>query len=185
MRKSKKQDKVGVTTEELREFANSLNEERKFFPRLTERILSYDVTVGEKIDNVVAGVAGINRILGLPNLSIVVRLQFQGKGIGDKLMAKLHKIAEAKYDLITLKVWKENVQAVMLFRKWGYRVFAENCGAYFMLHPMNLRGTIIYYILRGLCSIGGSLVIWLARNLRLVLLRLYSMKRLADKTSKR
>lgn len=83
----------------------------------------------------------------LPVLFIVVKSEFQGRGIGKKLIERLHKIIEEKYSFRVLSVIKENKQAINLFKKFGYETFGEKRGNCYMVCPFNLKGIIISKVL--------------------------------------
>ena len=153
-----------LSREEIAEFVNSLNEEKEFFPMAIQGILKWEVIVGAEVNGTLAGVAGINRVLGLPNSFTVVRSGFQGKGIGDMLLERRLKLVEDNYSFFIAKIWKENVRIVSLVRKWGYRFLYENREAYFICYPTNFRGKIICYILRCLLYVSGPLVLWVAKK---------------------
>ena len=155
-----------LSREEIAEFANSLKAEKEFFPRAIQGILKYEVIVGRKVNGSLVGVFGINRMAGLPNAFCVVKSDFEARGIPQALWARLYKLIEDKYDLIICKIWKENKAAVLLARRFGFKVFAGNQQAFFMARPMSFKGKIMYHALHSVFSIGpiSAFAIWLAKK---------------------
>ena len=145
MRKQKKYWEM--TTEEVVKFYNSLNKERETFKLSLEELLKSEIIIKEEISGKIDGIAGVRKHKMLPVLFIVVRSGFQGKGIGKKLMEKLHKILKERYSFIVLSVIKENTQAINFFKKFGYGIFGEKKGFYYMINVLNVKGKIVSKVL--------------------------------------
>lgn len=104
-----------IISKEIKEFFSSLNEERKFYPATKRILIGAKRVVTAKDDDKIVGIAGINRYNGL---FIVVKKEYQGSGIGTKLMEKLLKNFN---DPIVLVVHTENKAAIRLYRKFGFK----------------------------------------------------------------
>ena len=128
---------------EIVRFYSSLNKERETFKLSLEDLLKSEIIIKEGSNDKIAGIAGIRKHKVLPVLFIVVKSEFQGKGIGKKLIQRLHQVAKRRYSVIVLSVIKENKHAVNLFKKFGYKVFSEKKGFYYMVYTVNLKGKLL------------------------------------------
>ena len=65
-----------------------------------------------------------NRQVIARNFGIVVRDEYQGKGVGSKLIQKLFSIAKEKYHIneIYLEVLTDNKVAIKFYKKYGFQI---------------------------------------------------------------
>lgn len=60
--------------------------------------------------------------INAPSLGIAIHPEYRGKGLSKLFMDFLHKSAEAKgAERVILKVYKDNIPAVKLYKKIGYK----------------------------------------------------------------
>lgn len=116
--------------------------------------------IAERADNKVIGIAGLSQssFLGGLSLFIIIREEFHGKGIGNKLMKSL--IAEAREKqckYITLTTDKENSIAIHLFKKCGFLKYGEDTNNYFMVLYLSQLGKILFPAYRYLTSLVSKL----------------------------
>ena len=86
----------------------------------------YSRTISYKIDDKIVGYLDYSLIYDRMEIdNIKVEEEYQGKGIGTKLMSYLVSIAiENKVDNITLEVRKSNDKAIHLYKKFGFHEVA-------------------------------------------------------------
>lgn len=134
-----------VSEAEINKFLKSLDEEKETFRLSLNDILKSETIIKEEVSRKIVGIAGIRKHSVLPILFIVVRSKFQSRGVGKRLMRRLHNIIKGRYSFMVLSVVKENKQAVNLFKKFGYRIFGETKGFYYMVRSSSttVKGTII------------------------------------------
>ena len=86
----------------------------------------YSRTINYKIDDIIVGYLDYSLIYDRMEIDkIKVEEEYQGKGIGTKLMSYLVSIAiENKVDNITLEVRKSNDKAIHLYKKFGFHEVA-------------------------------------------------------------
>ena len=133
-----------VTLEEVRSFLNSLTVEEKYFPCLRDAVMSAEFITGVRINNELAGIGGITlscRFFPLPFW--VVKSEFQKKGIGYQLSENIIDFARNRYSFLLLHVMKENIPAVKLYQKTGFRTCYEAGDRYRMYLPLNRKGSIM------------------------------------------
>lgn len=136
-----------MSSEEVVRFYNSLEQERETFQLPLKDLLKSEIVVKDETGGEITGIAGVRRHKMLPVLFIVVKSRFQGKGIGKRLLERLHKIVKEKHSFIVLSVLKGNKPAVSLFRNSGYRIFVEKGNFYYMIYPIGIQGRILSKIL--------------------------------------
>lgn len=69
----------------------------------------------------------------IPSLAMSVYHAYRGMGIGSALLANLISTLRLHgYSNLSLSVQKAN-EAVRLYRRYGFRIFKENCNEYIML----------------------------------------------------
>jgi ribosomal protein S18 acetylase RimI-like enzyme len=150
-RKDYQQD---VSRDELGSFLSQLTDEKNFFRVSSSDLLSSsEIVIVEKVDGLIAGIAGVRRHRGVPVFFIVIKAEFQGRGIGDKLMCRLLEIVKTQYNFLLLTVLKENKSAISLFQKYGYRTIGEKHGSYYMVFPINGKGKFFAKMLKTLFPI--------------------------------
>ena len=54
--------------------------------------------------------------------AISLLAEYRGKGLGTKLMAKILKMSQGRFDWATLEVWGKNKHAQKLYKKMGFKV---------------------------------------------------------------
>lgn len=136
-----------LSKKEINNFVDLLNKEKKFFRLSLNEILKSEIIIKEEIGGKIAGIAGIRKYKMLPVLFIVVKSEFQGRGIGKRLMKRLHEITKGMYYFIFLSVVKDNKQAVNLFKKFGYRIFRGKGKFYYMFYSSSTTLKVIFKIL--------------------------------------
>lgn len=134
-----------ITLEEVKPFFNSLTVEFRYFVAPVEEILDKAVFIkGVRINNELAGIGGITLSYRFfPLLFWVVKSEFQKKGIGYQLSENIINFARNRYSFLLLHVMKENVPAVKLYQKTGFRTCYEAGDRYRMYLPLNRKGSII------------------------------------------
>lgn len=132
-----------ISSREIINFYNSLKNEKETFKLSLEQLLNSKIIIKEESYGKIAGIAGIRRAKILPVLFIVVKSEFQGIGLGKRLMKRLHEISKRKCIFITLSVLKKNKRAINLFKKFEYEIFLEKEEFYYMIHSYRFVGKII------------------------------------------
>ena len=103
----------------------------------------------EQADNKVIGIAGLTRTSFLSgSLFITIRPEFQGKGIGNRLMKSLLSEAREKgYKYITLTTDKEHSVPIHLFEKYGFKALGESVKEwdYHMVLYLSWLGRILFW----------------------------------------
>ena len=127
-----------LTEEEISNFYNSLEEERKTFRLALRDLLESEIILKSEIGGETVGVIGITRHKGLPMLIIVVKSEFQQKGVGNMLMIRIQEHIEKRYKFVVLSVMKSNKKAIGLYKKFDYEIFHEKNENYYMIYSSNI-----------------------------------------------
>lgn len=97
---------------------------------------TYHVTILNKNKNI----GNVTLSVTLDDIQIIgmyVQPQYRGQGIGEKLMRELEKIYSS-YDKISLKVRRDNISAVNLYKKFGFKFYSiEEPGIYQWMIKIN------------------------------------------------
>jgi GNAT superfamily N-acetyltransferase len=148
-----------VDIQEIEPFFRSLGAERDLVQMSVEGVLNAEFVAGARVDNNLAGIGGImKRFLSTPELFIVVKFQYQKRGLGNEIMQKLISFVKRRYSFLTLTTHraKEYAPAVSLYRKNNFKVFKCPDNRYFMCLPFNLKGKILCWILSHIYVISFS-----------------------------
>lgn len=147
---NKKMELQDVDIREIEPFFRSLGAEKDLVQMSVERVLNADFLAGARVDNNLAGTGGImKRFLSTPELFIVVKSQYQKRGLGNEIMQKLISFAKKKYHFLTLTTHrsKEYAPAMSLYRKNNFKCFNYPGDRYFMCLPFTLKGKILCRLL--------------------------------------
>ena len=126
-------------------FFNSLTEEKENFALSLSDLLQYKLLVTEEEKETIIGIAGLRK----KNMFfLVVKSEYQNRGIGQKLTRKvIQKAALSKYDYIALSVFQSNTKAVHIYQKLGFKTgftsLMDGRKNLFMVLPLNWRGIFI------------------------------------------
>lgn len=143
---NKKMELQDVDIQEIAPFFRSLGAEKDLVQMSVEGVLNAEFLAGARVDNNLAGICGImKRFLSTPELFIVVKFQYQKRGLGNEIMQKLISFAKRKYCFLTLTTHrsKEYAPAVSLYRKNNFKCFNCSSNRYFMCLPFTLKGKIL------------------------------------------
>lgn len=138
------------TIQELKKFFDSLVEEKKLAKFDIDLVLRSEFIAIERVGKEIAGVVGVWKIFYIfPTLFIVVKKDYQGKNVGNKLMQKEIEFARYAYNFIILKTFENGKYdaAIHLYKKYGFRVFLKRKSKIWMCNSFNSKGKIICKLL--------------------------------------
>jgi len=144
------------SNESIEQFLRSLDAEKEYFhfdPALARGTLT---AAGHYAGDSLAGVAGVRRHCGFPVLYVVVRQDYQGRGIGRLLMERLHEQCRKRHRLIVLTVEKANERAVALYRSMGYATLGCGQSELYMALCFDALGGVAARLLRVLLWSSGK-----------------------------
>lgn len=147
---NKKMELQDVDIQEIEPFFRSLGAEKDLVQMSVEDVLNVEFLAGARVDNNLAGIGGImRRFLSTPELFIVVKFQYQKRGLGNEIMQKLISFAKRRYCFLTLTTHrsKEYAPAVSLYRQNNFKCFNYPGDRYFMCLPFTLKGKILCRLL--------------------------------------
>lgn len=132
----------------VRDFFNSLTEEKENFNLPLAALLKYKLLITKEKEGKIIGIAGIQGDRGRNMFFVVVKSEYQDKKIGQELTKKVIREAiKRNYSYISLSVFESNAKAVRIFRMLGFRVLytylMKGRGMYSMILPLNRRGIIL------------------------------------------
>ena len=140
---------------QLIEFINALNQERKYFLLTIDEIMHSEILIYEESLGRIVGIAGIRllpaiiwKFFKLPLGYIVVLQEFQGQAIGSKLFAARYRTAQERYNYLVNTISKDNEKMLNLNKKLDYKYLGETKDRYYFFRPFNFRGSCMYYLLR-------------------------------------
>jgi len=136
-----------VKPNEIREFCNSLSVEKKYFDPF-EMATKSEFIVGVRCNDKLAGIGGLIKSYGfVPVLWIVVKQQFQRRGIGTEILQRIIAYAMKNYSFLILSTRKEIKAAFNLYLKNGFRISYAEDDTYWMHRSFNKRGENICKLL--------------------------------------
>lgn len=148
-----------VDLQEIEPFFRSLGAEKDLAMMSIEAVLDAEFVAGARVDSDLAGIGGImRRFLSTPELFIVVKRQYQERGLGNEIMRKLISFAKKRYSFLTLTTVRseEYAPAVSLYRKNSFKCFSCPDNRYFMCLPFSLKGKIVCQLLSLIYAINFS-----------------------------
>jgi len=131
---------------EVKGFLDSLGEERQLATLDFELVQKAEFIAGERIDKEIAGIIGIWKTYRFfPTLFIVVKKEYQGKGVGDRLMKKEIEYARGIHSFLTLSTFDNGNYdaAIHLYKKWGFESFSRSGSKIWMCTPFDSKGKAI------------------------------------------
>ena len=146
---------VGITEDlnkygnELDDFLGKLDIEKEIFNLNKERVMKSELLVAAFDGDEIIGLAGLERKYGFARDYILVRKDYQGKGLGKRFFLKL--VAEAKenkYNIIMAIIDGVNIGALKLDRAAGYRRVGKRENLFYSFKPLSARGFSLYYLIR-------------------------------------
>ena len=126
-------------------FLRSLNSEKKFFFSINKKKIFESDIVHVALDgNAIAGIAGLDKTYGIKTSYVMIKNDYQGKGIG-KLLRKF-QILEGKKQcsVIMSVVGKENSSALKLYFGFGALKAGSRNNQVYLFEPLNKRGYCVY-----------------------------------------
>ena len=127
----------------LKSFVESLDEEQKSFRYYENR--SFDVLKNHLFTCLLTrmgkavGYGHLDREDGVVWLGIVVKKEFQGRGMAKEIMeALITKAKELGLQEIRLSVDFENTRAIALYERYGFEVISKKENHYVLKKEMNL-----------------------------------------------
>jgi len=118
---------------ELKAFFSRIGSEKATMNLTLEQAQDAQLIVAAREDGETVGIAGVRRARGLPVAYFIVLEPFQGRGLGKALIRRLHTALHANgYRFVCLSVLRDNLRALGLYRRHGYRTFYRNADSYYM-----------------------------------------------------
>jgi predicted acetyltransferase len=124
-------------------FLNGLNIEKIFFNLTTDRILKSELIIAAIIDDEIAGIGSLENKYRVIRATIMFKSKFQGKGLGKKMVNKIHESAHGIYNLLMAVIDQENIPSLNLFKSMEYQVIGKRENLYYLFCPLSTNGRIM------------------------------------------
>ena len=97
----------------------------------------------------IIGIAGLERKYLIPRTYIILKREYQGKGLGTRFKLKLLAEARKKHNIITAVVEEKNLRSIKANLKAGAKIAGkrENL-CYLFWIPRNIKGLFLYYSIK-------------------------------------
>jgi hypothetical protein len=153
---SKEWDKYNA---ELCTFFADLDVEKKFFTYLNmEYVKKSDFMIAAFDGDKIVGVAGVETTHLIAHKGYVgAKKEYQKIGLGAFLSMQRNNEAKKRYDLIILKIDKNNIVTQKMSRARGYKVLGRRFSDDYLALPFNSRGVFLFNLLRLLLPIVNAL----------------------------
>ncbi len=149
----------------IESFFNSLTMEKDNFSLPLTSLLQYRLLARKEENNEIVGIA---EIIDGDEFFVVVKKSHQNFGIGQSLAKSvIYEASRKGYDDLVLSVFKSNVSAFHLYQKLGFKIVFSSLAerahtnnakeAYFMVLPLNWRGTIFIDICK-ICAFVSRII---------------------------
>ncbi len=125
-------------------------DQTEFFDLTTSRFLQSKLCLIYMVDNEVAGMVGILPRKGFMSVYIVVKKEFQGKGIARNLSNVLIKEARRKYHILLAVIGLGNDISLHLHQSIGYELIGERNNFYYTFLPLDSIGRIIISLIKSI-----------------------------------
>ena len=129
----------------IKSFYKQLDEELENFGLSANKLIeTLNFVEYEYIDGKIVGIAGLREG---SDFFIIVKKDYQGTGLGQKLLKKvIGRAKNSSCNYIELSVVKQNKSAVHIYKKYAFRIIgsmlAGEKDSYYMIKPLSLRGKL-------------------------------------------
>lgn len=132
-------------TDQITEFIQSLDEEKRFFSFTPERYLKTEMRLIAELDGEVIGFAGLERKHGFARSLIIVNRKAHGTGTGRELFQALLRHASERYHVILGVVEAGNKKGQQIQASNGYKYVGRLEGLSYSFRPFTVWGNIIVF----------------------------------------
>lgn len=122
----------------INEAGNSLNTFTYFKKRQLNIINNHVLTILGYIDDKPIAYGHLDKENNDIFLGICIVDKFKGKGYGNYIMKELCNFANTNNLTLKLSVYKENINAIKLYQKFGFIFLSETNESYFMVRRLFL-----------------------------------------------
>lgn len=144
---------------ELKEFCDSLEEERAYFKISFQRILNADLIIPEYHDGKLIALAAIEKKYGIVRSWTIVKKEYWRKGIGSRLMTKrLERLKKDRTCHVLLGIIeKKNIAAIKNVTKHGYKFVGRRGNLLYYSLPVSFWGYGKIFFMQGMFPLVGIL----------------------------
>jgi RimJ/RimL family protein N-acetyltransferase len=136
-----------LSSTELRNFFESLDEEREYFNVNLERVLQSNWVIPEYVNGELAGVAGVERKYGIMRSWTIVKKDYWRQGVASRLgIKRLERCRKERlcHALLAI-IEKKNLAGIKNAAKIGYKIIGKNGNLYYLMRPVTKFGNVMAY----------------------------------------
>ena len=146
-----------IYRKKIENFLAILDVEKEFFNLDMQRVRTFTLILVALNCNEVIGLAGLGKKHGLARSYIIIRKDFQGKGLGKHLMLNLLSEAAKKHILVLGVVNEKNIESIKMHLSIGYKKGGKRGNLLYIFNSLNTKGVLVYYLIKALFPMLGVL----------------------------
>lgn len=140
-------DNVEKYKEQLSDFLNKLNSEKKYFEPTLERFIKSEIVIALMNDEIY-GIAGLEKKYSIYRNYLMLNKSCHGKGYGKSLLLRLLSESKKKSNILMALINNKNVISLKLHQSLNYKAIGNRGSLIYLLKPLNRKGWFLFYIIK-------------------------------------
>lgn len=131
-------------------FLEKLDSEKEYFNLTIEKVMNWELVMVEMINDEIIAIVGLERKLGIVRNNIMIKKEFQGKGLGKRLMFELLSESRLKHNIVWGVISENNIASIKNDLATGHKIVGNRQNMCYLIAPLNWKGKVLYYLIRAL-----------------------------------
>ena len=131
-------------------FLEKLDSEKEYFNLTIEKIMNWELVMVEMLNGEIIAIAGLERKLGIVRNNLIIMEEFQGAGLGKRLIRELYNESRLKHNIIWGVISEENLASIKMELATGHKIVGNRQNMCYLIAPLNWKGKVLYYLIRAL-----------------------------------
>ena len=134
----------------IRKFLDELDSEKEFFNLTLDRVMKWEAVIVEIMNNEIIGIAGLEKKIGIFRSNVMLKKEFQGKGLGKLFIIELLKESSHNHNIMWAVISENNLASINLHLAMGYKVVGRRQNMYYFIAPLSGKGKILFNLIKAL-----------------------------------
>jgi len=143
-------DNLPAYKQQIESFLAKLDSEKEYFNLTVERVMNWELVMVEMLNEEIIAIAGLERKFGIVRNNLMIKKEFQGIGLGKRLMLELLSESKLKHNLLWAVISEKNIAAIKNDLATGHKIVGNRQNMCYLVAPLNWKGKLLYYLIRAL-----------------------------------